>query len=83
MPPMVQFSKVPYVDPLPGFSFTLVEGISTYFAPTPGIFDFGGNEEPDPRSLPSNYFYSPNELPDASACSVALSVALLLGCILF
>merc|ERR1712130_21699 len=81
--PPVQISRPPYVDPLPGFSFTLVEGVSTYFPATPGIFDFGGNQEPDPRSLPSNYFYSPNELPDASGCSLLISMGLLLACLLY
>merc|ERR1712232_1218780 len=66
--PNVEFSSGNDISPLPGFSVTIIEGVSTYFTETPGIFSFFlDGYTPDVRALSPNYFLSPDELPDSAS----------------
>ena len=65
--PDVRFSSRTEVSPLPGFSISVLPGVSTVFSSTPGIFNFADGFTPTIRALSTNYFLSPDEIPDSSS----------------
>ena len=75
--PDVRFSPLgDYYSPLPGYTFSVIEAVSTVFTSTSGIFGFEDGFSPDVRQLSPNYFLSPGEIPGA-ACSLQFSALLL------
>ena len=57
--PDVKFSSIEDEEPLPGFSFTQIEGVTTQFEATPGVFNWAEGFVPAPLALPPSYFESP------------------------